>query len=103
MTDVLVAFDILDPGENISTQFKKLDVHLIFDVKMDLTRKAKLVAEGHKAEDPTESTYAGVVSRETVRIAFTYAALNGLSVEAADIQNAYLTAPTHIFFTCRLA
>jgi len=29
-----------------------------------------------------------------VRIAFTYAALNDLSICAADIQNAYLQAPT---------
>ena len=94
MKNVMVAFDILDHGENATSQFKQLGVHLIFDVKMDLTRKARLVAEGHRTEDPVESIYAGVVSRETVRISFTYAALNGLSVEAADIQNAYLTAPT---------
>jgi hypothetical protein len=43
------------------------------------------------------STYAGVVSRESVREsvrnAFTYAALNVLDVCAANIQNAYLQAP----------
>ena len=33
-------------------------------------------------------------TRETVRLALTYAALNGLSVMSADILNAYLTAPT---------
>lgn len=40
------------------------------------------------------STFAGVISRETVRIAFTYAVLNGLNVFAADIRNVYLTAPS---------
>jgi hypothetical protein len=35
-----------------------------------------------------------VVSRESVRIALTYAALNGLEVCAADIRNAYLQAPS---------
>ena len=34
------------------------------------------------------------MSRETVRIALTYAALNDLEVNAADIMNAYLTSPT---------
>ena len=34
-----------------------------------------------------------VVSRESVRIAFTLAALNNLEVKAADIEHAYLTAP----------
>ena len=38
-------------------------------------------------------TYSSVVSRETVRIALTAAALNGLEVKASDIMNAYLTAP----------
>ena len=45
-------------------------------------------------ESPHPSlTYASVVSRESVRIALTLAALNDLEVKAADIQNAYLTAP----------
>jgi len=34
------------------------------------------------------------VSRESIRIALTYASLNGLPVYGADIQNAYLQAPT---------
>ena len=60
---------------------------------MDFTRKARLVFGGHKTSDPVGSTYAGVVSRESVRIAFTYAVLMGLDVMTADIQNAYLSAP----------
>ena len=67
---------------------------MIFDVKMDFTRKARFVLDGHKTPSPLGSTYAGVVSRESVRIAFTYAALNGLDVFAADIRNAYLQAPS---------
>jgi len=43
--------------------------------------------------DPPHMTYASVVSCETVRIALTLAALNGLEVKTSDIQNAYLTAP----------
>ena len=39
-------------------------------------------------------TYSTVVSRESVRIAFLIAALNGLDVLAGDIQNTYLNAPT---------
>ena len=35
--------------------------------------------------DPIDSNYAGVVSRDSVRIALTYAALNGLDICAADI------------------
>ena len=39
-------------------------------------------------------TYSSVVSRESIRIGFLITALNGLKVLAADIQNAYLNAPT---------
>ena len=56
--------------------------------------KARYVLDGHKPEAPEISTYAGVVSKESIRIALTYAALNCLDVCAADIQNAYLQAPS---------
>eukprot|EP00957_Ditylum_brightwellii_P161898 12325990-Ditylum_brightwellii.AAC.1 len=59
---------------------------------MGFTRKAIWVLDGHKIPDTVESTYVGVVSRESVIIAFTYAALNNLDVWAADIHNAYLQA-----------
>eukprot|EP00957_Ditylum_brightwellii_P051997 3944142-Ditylum_brightwellii.AAC.1 len=60
---------------------------------MDFTRKVRWVLDGHKTVNPIGSTYAWVVSRESVRIACTYAALNNLSVCAADIRNAYLQVP----------
>ena len=94
MTNALVAFEILEHGEDAPRNFKELSVHLIFNVKMDMTCKAWLVSDGHKVADPKGSTYTGVVSRETVRIAFTYTTLNGLDILTADIHNAYLTAPT---------
>ena len=59
-----------------------MDCHLIFDVKLDgFVRKARLVAGGHQTESPAVLTYASVVSRETVRIALTIAALNDLEVK----------------------
>ena len=60
---------------------------------MKLERKARWVKDGHKTPIPEWSTFAGVVSRESVRIAFTYDELNGLPVCTANIQNAYLQAP----------
>jgi hypothetical protein len=62
--------------------------------KMDFTRETRWVLDAHKLPTPEASTYAGVVSRESVRIALTYAALNGLEVCATDIRNAYLQAPS---------
>ena len=57
---------------------------------------------GHKTTSPAGSTHAGVVSRESVRIAFTYAALNVLDRFVADVRNAYLQDPSseNHFITC---
>ena len=94
MYNVGVAFEILDEGAHAPHGWKQVTGHLVWDVKMDFTRKARWVLNGHKTPDPIGSTYAGVVSRESVHIALTYAALNDLNVFAADIQNAYLQAPS---------
>ena len=94
MTEVGIAFEVLNDGQHAPVGWRKTTGHLVWDVKMDFTRKARWVLDGHKTPDPIGSTYAGVVSRESVRIAFTYAALNGLDVFAADIRNAYLQAPS---------
>ena len=49
--------------------------------------------EGNMTNAPPTITYASVVSRETVRLALTITDLNGLQAKAADIMNAYVTAP----------
>jgi hypothetical protein len=73
--------------------YQRIKCHMIFDVKMDnLTRKARFVAGGHTTQTPTSLTYSSVVSRESVRIAFTLASLNGLEICVADVGNAYLNA-----------
>ena len=94
MSNVKVAFEILDDGKSAPPGWTKSSGHLVFDVKMDFTQKARWVKDGHKTSDPEQSTYAGVVSRESVRIALTYAALNNIGVTACDIKNAYLQAPS---------
>ena len=73
---------------------RKVVGHLVFDIKMDFTRKARWVLDGHKTPSPASSACAGIVSRESMRIAFTCAALNRLDAFAADIRNAYLQAPS---------
>lgn len=92
--NVTVAFEILEEGDSPPLGWKETSGHFVFDIKMDLTRKARWVKDGHKTPDPSHSTYASVVSRESVCIALTYAALNDLEVMAADIRNAYLQAPS---------
>jgi hypothetical protein len=94
MTNVSPAFQLLDDDAVLPIGVTKISCHMIFDVKMDFKRKARLVAGGHKTDPPKDMTYASVVSRESVRLAFLIAALNGLDILAGDVQNAYLNAET---------
>ena len=80
-----VAFQVLDNDQDIPPGHTFLEYHMIFDVKMDITSKARIVANGAKTPDPKESTYSGVVSIESVCITFTYTALMFFGVMAADI------------------
>ena len=100
MARVRVAFELWQGGKteeearNKLVGYQKMRCHMVFDIKMDgLVRKARLVAGGHETGDVSTITYSSVVSRDSVRIAFLYAALNDLDVMSADIGNAYLNAP----------
>ena len=74
-------------------RFTEIACHMVFDVKMDFTRWARFVAGSHSTDVPTTITYSSVVSRDSVRIAFTIAELNGFDVMCCDVGNAYLNAP----------
>ena len=104
MKNVRVAFREHEGSiEDLITKgYKKLDMHMIFDIKMseNFRRKARLVADGHKTATPNSITYSSVVSRDSVRIALTLAALNDLELLSCDILNAYLTAPCRERFYC---
>jgi len=94
MTNSKVAFKLLSRSERPRPGSTRITCHLIFDVKLDGTYKARYVAGGHLTDPPSSLTYASVVSRESVRIGFLVAALNNLDILAGDIQNAYLNAET---------
>jgi hypothetical protein len=97
MNAVRVAIHILEDGVNPPPGYQYMDCHLVFDVKFDdgFCFKSRMVlAGGHMVDSPSFLTYASVMSRETVRIALTIAALHDLDIRAADVENAYLTAPT---------
>ena len=90
MTNVGVVFEILPEGVRAPPGWTKASGHLVFNVKMDFTCKARWVKDVHRSPEPTTSSYAGVVSRESIRSMLLYAAMHGLDVFVADIQNAYL-------------
>ena len=67
--------------------YKKIQVHLIFDVKHDGRHKARMVADGHLTDIPVDSVYSGVVSLRGLRIKLFLAELNQLETWATDIGN----------------
>jgi len=94
LKNVIIAFDLLENDEKLPVGSKLIPYHFIFDVKADLTRKARLlVAGGHRHEVPTHTTFSSVAGRDSVRLGFLLAALNMLNILVCDIGNAYLSAP----------
>ena len=78
MNAIRLEVGALPPG------YRKFSGHVIFDVKMDFRCKAQWVQDGHT---PLPET----LSRVSVTIAFTSAAVMGLPVKAGNIiRNAYL-------------
>ena len=94
MTELGIAFGLLENRKVTPISWKKVTGHLVYDFKMGFTRKSRWVLGRHKTLNAIGSTYSQVVSRESVHIAFTYAILNGPDVFAADIRNAYLQPPS---------
>ena len=83
-----------DVGDTPPKGYKKIRVHLVFDVKHDGRHKARLVADGHLTDIPLESVYSGVVSLRGIRLLTFISELNSLLLWATDIGNAYLEALT---------
>ena len=95
MKNICITFEVFGGHkEELLPGYQEVKYHMIFDIKMgkNFRRKARMVAGGHTTETPSTLTYASVVSRDSVRIALTIAALNDLKVIPCDIQNACLTA-----------
>jgi hypothetical protein len=87
-------FWVLEEGETLPNEYKRLPYHIVFDVKFDLRRKARLVAGGNFTDPPKEDVYSGVVSMDTIRLGFMLAKMNDLQICAADIGNAFLYGKT---------
>ena len=94
--------DVLAEGAHRPPGFQFIHTHIVFNIKMDFTRKARFVANGSRTEAEAEHTYASVVSRDSVRIALLYAALNDLDILSGDVAAAYLNAPVgeKVYFRC---
>ena len=66
MKNVKVALKFLEPNERFPIGYKWIGCHLVFDVKMDFTRKARYVARGHMKDPPSTLTNSSVERWGTV-------------------------------------
>ena len=87
-----IAFRFLSKNKRPGTNYKRIHCHLIFDIKPDLSRKARFVARGHTNDPEEYLIYSIVAARDSIRILLMIATLNDLFVSVTDIQNAYLAA-----------
>jgi len=95
-------FRSLGKGAPVPHGFSKIKTWLIFDVKQDGRRKARLVCGGHMTPPSTDLYFSSVASTRAVRLAILLGELNGLKTWVGDIGNAYLTSKTNkkIVFFC---
>jgi hypothetical protein len=80
--------------EDDLSEYQMIPYHMIYDVKFDGRRKARLVAGGNWTVTPKEDIYSGVIGMDSVRLAFALAAMHNLDVCAADVGNAFLYGKT---------
>ena len=80
MKNSRVAFNFLDRYNHALVGYKEITCHLMFDIKMELTRKARYVAGGNITNPPSFITYMSVVSRDIVHLALFITELNGLDI-----------------------
>eukprot|EP00957_Ditylum_brightwellii_P151422 11531608-Ditylum_brightwellii.AAC.1 len=72
--------------------YQETGCHLIFNVKMDVSRKVCFVAGRHTTEAPAAMIFSSAVSRGSIRLTFLIAGLNNLDFISCNLQNAYLNA-----------
>ena len=84
----------LGPGGLPGTEYKKIMIRFVFDVKADGRRKGRLVARGDMTPEPDEAVYSSVATLHSLRIVIFLAELNGLNLMQGDVGNAYLESYT---------
>ena len=66
----------------------------IYDVKVELRRKCRLIIGGNDVDSSGHEVYASTMKSVSARVLMTIAAANDLDVMVGDIGNAYLHAST---------
>ena len=74
--------------------FRFARLRIIFDVKVDLRRKSRLVIGGNIVDSSGNEVYASTIKSVSSRILITIAAANNLDVMTGNIGNTYLNVNT---------
>jgi hypothetical protein len=75
-------------GGTVPAGYKKIQIHMIYDVKHDVRHKAHLVEAGHMTAPNTKSVISGVVSLRGIRLVVFLAKLNTLELCGAAVEDA---------------
>ena len=93
MTHIDPVFSDLEDHKQLPNDYKYIHCYLIFDVKFELIRNVRFVANSQNVSPPLSTTFASMISCETICIMFTIADLNDLKVKSIDIKNSFIQAP----------
>ena len=88
----LECFEFFEPDYKPSSEYQFTKLTMIFEVKQDGRRKARLVAGGHLLDPRGISSRSTVVKGVSVRLLDLIAHRDGLQVLCGDIGNAFITA-----------
>jgi hypothetical protein len=80
--------------DDVLEEYQLIPYHLVYDVKFDGRRKARLVAGGNWTITPKENIYSGVIGMDLVCLVFALASMHNLDVCAADVGNAFIYGKT---------
>jgi len=86
-------FNVFKESSSVPTGYERLRYMLIFDIKLDGTHKARLVADG-SGSPLSSDAYSSVIAPDHVRLVLVAATINGLDHAMIDLENAYLHALT---------
>ena len=85
-------FDFHSPYFKPPSGYQYVRLNLVYDVKADLTYKARLVCDGNRVDPKGLSTRTTVVKRVSVRLLDLIVDSQNLSVLTGDIGNAFIQA-----------
>jgi hypothetical protein len=95
-------FIFLEPGAEPPPGYQEAPLRMIFAVKSNFRRKARLVAGGHKMDATGLTSCISVVHMESTRILNVIAKAQNLQILAGNVGNAYLNADTkeNVYVRC---